>query len=221
MIASLFSGGKDSLLAIHKMAEKGKFPNLLITIESENDFSYMFHKPAIKFTSLQAEALGIRQEFVKTKGIKEKELNDLRNALESLGVTELITGAIASTYQKSRIDRICNELGIVSHAPLWHMDQLDILKEVASLFNAIIVQVSAEGLDDSFLGKSINNELIERLVEVNKSKGINLAFEGGEAETFVLDAPLFKKRVEIKKWHKEWTGTVGRLIIDEAALEDK
>ncbi len=190
-------------------------------MESENDFSYMFHKPAIKFTSLQAEALGIRHELVKTKGIKEEELNDLRNALESLNVTELITGAIASTYQKSRIDSICNELGIISHAPLWHMDQLDILKEVAASFNAIIVQVSADGLDDSFLGKRINNELIEKLIELNKAKGINLAFEGGEAETFALDAPLFKKRIEIKKWHKEWAGTVGRFIIDEAALEGK
>src|SRR5208282_12288 len=96
MIAALYSGGKDSTLAIHRMEEQGKMPDLLLSAVSENDFSYMFHKPNIKFTELQAKAMGIDHVFFSTKGEKEVELSDLEKAFVDNKVTELITGAVAS-----------------------------------------------------------------------------------------------------------------------------
>jgi diphthine-ammonia ligase len=221
MIAALYSGGKDSTLAIHRMAEQGKKPELLLSAVSDNDFSFMFHKPNIKFTALQAEAMGINHVFFSTKGEKEVELGDLEKAFVDNNVTELITGAVASVYQRDRINVICKKLGIKHHAPIWGMDPLSELKEISEKFNAIIISVSAEGLDGSFLGKRIDGGTIEKLIKVNHRYKINLSFEGGEAESFVLDAPLFKKSIRIVKAHNVLSGSHGTYVIDEAILENK
>lgn len=220
-VAVLFSGGKDSTLALHKAVSQGVDVDLFITLRPENDYSFMFHKVNIALTQLQAEAIGIKQIFVSTKGEKELELADLERALRESGISVLVTGAIASEYQKSRVESICNRLGIKHIAPLWHMDPKSELEEIASSFNAIITQVSAEGLDSTFLGERITEGLIARLEKLNKAYGINMSFEGGEAESFVLDAPLFKKRIEVKKAHKVWDGKTGQYIIDEAFLAPK
>jgi diphthine-ammonia ligase len=219
--ACLFSGGKDSTLAIHKMHDMGKDVELLITMISENEFSYMFHKPNINLSTLQADALGIRHVLYNTQGEKEKELVDIENALKENKVTELVTGAVASVYQKDRIEKICQKLSITAISPIWHIDPLVELHELARDFNVIITQIAAEGLDESFLGARIDNGLIRKLAKANEKYRINMLFEGGEAESFVLDAPLFKERIEISKSHIQWDGSVGRYLIDEAYLVPK
>lgn len=221
MIACLFSGGKDSTLALHKVYEQGMKVNMLITMISENEFSYMFHKPNIHLSSMQAEALQIRQVIYKTKGEKEAELMDIEKALKENRVTDLVTGAVASAYQKDRIEKICRDLSINAISPIWHIDPLVELNEIASNYNVIVTQTAAEGFDKSFLGARIDTEMIRKLSRLNEKYRINMLFEGGEAESFVLDAPLFKKRIEILKSHIERKGLVGRFTIDEATLVDK
>jgi ABC transporter with metal-binding/Fe-S-binding domain ATP-binding protein len=221
MIATLFSGGKDSMLAMHRMHAKGRMTELLITMVSDNDFSYMFHKPNIDFTSLQAEALGIRQLFATTKGEKERELDDLRRVFKENNVTELITGAVASVYQKERIEAICRDLSITLHSPIWHIDPMEELAELSSRYNVIVTQIAAEGMEKEFLGARINKAFIDKLLKIQQRYRINLLFEGGEAESFVLDAPLFKKSIGITKRSTEFEGSVGRFIIEDAILEDK
>ncbi|MCL4383398.1 MAG: diphthine--ammonia ligase [Candidatus Marsarchaeota archaeon] len=221
MLACLFSGGKDSTLALHKIYESGKSIDLLITMVSENDFSYMFHKPNIKYTCLQADALCIKQVFANTLGQKEKELKDLESALEQNNVTELVTGAVASQYQKERVDKMCKKLNITHISPLWHIDPMNELNELANNFKVIITQISADGFDKEFLGATINQDIIHNLLKVHEKYNTNLLFEGGEAESFVLDAPLFKKQIKIIKAHKEFEGMVGQFKIDEAILINK
>jgi ABC transporter with metal-binding/Fe-S-binding domain ATP-binding protein len=203
------------------MHEDGKDVELLLTAFSKNDYSYMFHTPNIRLSSMQAEALGIRQATFDTAGVKDDELVDLERALKEHKVTELVTGAVASNYQKARIDAICAKLKISHVSPLWHIAPLEELEVISRDFNAIIMQVSAEGFDDSMLGARIDSKIIARLVELNKRYGINMLFEGGEAETFVLDAPLFKKRLEVASFHKEWSGMTGRYLIDKLKFAEK
>ena len=221
MKACLFSGGKDSTLALHKAHDIGIDVDLLITIVSENKNSYMFHYPNSKFTELQAEALGKKHLFYSTKGEKEKELDDLKKVLEENNVKTLITGATYSKYQADRINKIAKDLGIEHIAPLWHIDPLEELEELARNYEVIVTAVAAEGLDDTFLGKRIDAELIKRLEDLSKRKGINMLFEGGEAESFVLDAPLFAKKIKIIKASTSWNGTTGIYAIEEAMLEEK
>lgn len=208
-------------MALYKAAQEGKRADVLITMFAENEYSYMFHKPAVEFTSLQAEALGIRQIIGKTRGEKEAELRDLEDIIVQSGVSELITGAVASRYQKDRIDAICEKHGIKAIAPLWGIEPLTELREIAASFDAIITHVSAEGFDKSFLGKRIDDEMIERLIKLYNKYKVNMSFEGGEAESFVLDMPLFAKKIRILKAHTLWDGQVGTYVIDKAELEVK
>ena len=223
--AVLFSGGKDSTMAVYKAMKDGWTVEYLLSMHSENPHSYMFHVPNIHLTQLLSQALGIPLIQAKTPGMKEEELEDLRKALAELkdkGVEAIFTGAIHSQYQKSRIDQLCQELGLESIAPLWHRDPQEYMEEIIELgFEVVITSVSAEGLDESWLGRVITRELLEELRGLHERYGLHLAFEGGEAETLVIDGPLFKKKLEILDSEKVWDFDNGHLIIKDAQLAEK
>ncbi len=219
--ACLFSGGKDSTLALHRAMGLGIKIDLLITMESKNQHSFMFHYPNTGITALQAESMGIRQAFFSTEGRKEEELLDLEKAFTSNNVRVLVTGATYSRYQSERINSIASRLGIESVAPLWHIDPYEELNTLSRDYEAIITSVSAEGMDESLLGRRIDDGLIKKLAELNRHYGINMLFEGGEAESFVLDAPLFSRRILVRSARKAWEGTYGTYIIEDAVLAGK
>ncbi|MCE5214745.1 MAG: TIGR00289 family protein [Methanobacterium sp.] len=223
--AVLFSGGKDSTMAIYKAIESGWDVKYLISMISENPESYMFHTSNINLTQLSAEAMEIPLIRASTPGIKEEELDDLKDVLKDLkskGVEGIFSGALASSYQKSRIDRICQEISLESVAPLWHIDPKKYMEELLDLgFKIILVSVSAEGLDESWLGKKIDREVLDDLISLHKKHGIHLAFEGGEAETLVLDCPLFRKKINLQKIEHTWQKDNGYITIKKAVLEDK
>ncbi|HEX7467173.1 MAG TPA: TIGR00289 family protein [Methanobacterium sp.] len=223
--AVLFSGGKDSTMAIYKAIEEGYEVEYLVSMISDNPESYMFHVPNIHITELSSEAMGIPLIKAKTHGVKEKELDDLKKVLNELkdrGVRAIFTGALASEYQKSRIDQLCTDIGLMSKAPLWHVDPKEYMEEIIDLgFEVIIISVSAEGLDKSWLGRKIDHELLDELIILNNKYGMHMAFEGGEAETLVLDCPIFKKRISILASSTVWDRDNGYLSISEAELENK
>jgi len=220
-LAVLFSGGKDSTYALNlvKREHEVKF---LITIFPEKG-SWMFHFPCIELTKLQAKALGIKQVIAKTKGEKEKELEDLKKAIKKVRnkVEGIVSGAVASNYQKSRIDRVCEDLGLQSISPLWQKDQLSLLEEEASCMGILITGVFCEGFDESWLGRRMDKECLQDLIKLNKKYGVNLSGEGGEYETFVLDSPTFKKKILIESWKKVWEGNSGYIVVEKAKLINK
>lgn len=193
-LACLFSGGKDSTYALYIMLSQGHDIAYLVSVFPESQESYMFHYPEIERTIDQAKALGIRQVIVKTKGEKEKELDDLKMALRKLDIDGVFSGAVASEYQKQRIDAIAEELSIVSFAPLWHKDQENLLKEqIDAGFEIMITHVAAQGLDESWVGRTIGYRAFEELKRIRDRYKINISGEGGEYETLVLNCPLFSK----------------------------
>lgn len=199
----LFSGGKDSAYAAWVMQEQNYDITCLITLKSTNPDSYMFHTPNIHLVDQQAEALGIPLMSQETNGEKEKELDDLRSAIkkakETYAIEGVVTGALASNYQRDRIEKVCDELGLMIFSPLWHKDQEAELREIIGKgFSFVITKIASEGLDKTWLGRVMTERDINRLVELNKKTGMNIAFEGGEAETLMIDGPLFKKRIEIE-----------------------
>ena len=200
--AVLFSGGKDSTYAFYK--ERSNYEVVcLISLFPKTSESYMFHYPNIKLVKYQAEALQLPILIQKTEAKKEEELKDLeiilKKAIKKYKIQALISGALASNYQKSRIEDLCRRLNLKSISPLWHINPEKYLKElIKNRFEVIITGVSADGLDESFLGRKIDDKLIEDLKKIN----IHLGGEGGEYDTFVLDCPLFKKRLNVKKQKK-------------------
>lgn len=221
----LFSGGKDSTLALHLAAEKEEVV-CLITILSKNKESFMFHTPNIDITALQAEALGLPQITKTTQGEKEKELSDLEDAIAEAArkfqMEGVVTGAVESVYQAERVQRICNKLGLWCFNPLWKQDQKDLLEYLLEKrFKVIISGVFAYPLDEKWLGKQIDTKLIDRLVGLQQKYSLSPAGEGGEIETTVLDAPLFKKKIEVLDYSVEFKGNSGVFIIKQARLVSK
>ncbi len=225
-LGALISTGKDSLFAMYKAGKDNEI-TCLITVQSSNPDSYMFHTPSVELAKYQAEALELPLVMVQTKGEKEKELEDLKKAIveakEKYGIEGVTTGALFSQYQKERIEKICAELGIKAVSPLWHMEQYKEMKELIKAgFEFIFTKVAAEGLDKSFLGKVIGTEQLEELRLLNEKTKFNIAGEGGEFESLVLDMPLFKKKLVIEESEvKEIDKNTAELVIKKVKLVDK
>lgn len=221
-IAALVSGGKDSVLALHRALELGYEVDFLIAMIPQQRDSWMFHFPNIHLTDLLAKAVEIPLVKAETVGIKEEELQDLKNLLATLDVEGVVSGAISSRYQKERIDKICQELNLKSITPLWRQDSRRLIKEIIELnFEAIIVGVFAYGFDPTWLGRKINSSTLKSLVELNKKYQISIVGEGGEYETLVLDAPFFKKKIQVLQAKSVWENHSGYLLVKKAKLMEK
>jgi diphthine-ammonia ligase len=221
----LFSGGKDSTMALHKAAEKEEVI-CLITLCSKNPESYMFHTPNIDWTGLQAQALNLPLVAKVTEGKKEEELADLEQAIssaaEEFGIGGVVSGAVESVYQAERVQRICHSLGLWCFNPLWKKNQQALLEELLEKrFKVVISGIFAYPLDESWLGKEINPEAVCRLLELQQQYGISPSGEGGEIETTVLDAPLFKQKIEILDYSVKARGNSGVFRIEQARLVPK
>ena len=225
-VCVLYSGAKDSNYAIYLAKKQNYEISCLVTFISENPESYMFHTPNIKWVDLQSQTLKIPIEIFKTKGIKEDEIEDMEKALsyikKNYNIEGVVTGAVASEYQRQRVEKVCKKLGLKCINPLWKIDSEKYLNElVESGFKVKIVGVFAEGLTKEWLGKDITADTIKELKELNKKYKIHLIGEGGEYETFVYDSPLFKRKIDIIESEKIWEGNSGVLNIKKAELSEK
>jgi predicted ATP pyrophosphatase (TIGR00289 family) len=221
-VAALVTGGKDSALALHRALRLGYKVKYLITMLPQREDSWMFHFPNIHLADLFAQAAGLPLVKTETSGVKEEELEDLKQLLATLDIEGVVSGAISSQYQKKRIDKICQELNLRSIAPLWQENPIKLLKEIINLnFDTIIMGVYALGFDQSWLGRRIDLATLKDLVELNERYGVSLVGEGGEYETLVLDAPFFKRRIRLLQTEIIWEDISGYLLVRKADLVDK
>jgi len=221
-VAALISGGKDSALALYRAITQGYKVGCLVTMIPKQEDSWMFHYPNIHLVDFFAEAADIPLVKGKTSGVKEVELKDLKHLLGELDVEGVVSGAVSSEYQKTRIDKICKELHLTSVAPLWHEEPLRLLQEIVSQdFETIIVGVYAYGFNSEWLGRKIDQKTVDELIQLNRKYQISIVGEGGEYETLVLDAPFFKKKIRLVKVEKNWEGQSGYLFVKEATFTDK
>jgi len=224
-LASLFSGGKDSTYAIYKAKQEGHSIECLVSVFPQSEESYLLHYPNISATSLQAKAMKIPQILTQINTTDpETEIKELQNLLKKakkdFGIEGIVHGGLFSDYQRIRFETIGNNLNLKVVSPLWHVDQKNYLEELLhSKFKFIITSVTSAGLDETWLGREITREDVEQLILLSSKYGFNLAFEGGEAETFVIDCPLFYSPIRIIKANKIWDGYRGRFEITEAVLE--
>jgi ABC transporter with metal-binding/Fe-S-binding domain ATP-binding protein len=222
-VVSLFSGGKDSAFALWCAQMQGWDVTSLVTVIPESNESWMFHHPAIEWTKLQADAAGIPRTVIHTKGVKEEELIDLKEGLRQLvkstGIEGIVSGAIASEYQRTRLDNLCETLSIRSFAPLWHKNQQQLLREqVESGFEIVITACNALGFTKAWLGRRLDATSVNELIQLNVKYGLSVAFEGGEAETFVLRAPMFRGHIKIERSVPHWKNDSGYVNFEKLRL---
>ncbi len=224
-LASLFSGGKDSTYAIYKAKQEGHTIECLVSIFPRSEESHLLHYPNISVTSLQAKAMKIPQIITQMDTTDpETEIKELQNLIEkaknNFGIDGMVHGGLFSNYQRIRFETIGNNLNLKVFSPLWHIDQKNYMLELLqSKFKFIITNVTSAGLDETWLGREITRENLEQLIVLSSKHGFNLTFEGGEAETFVIDCPLFYSPIRIMNANKIWDGYRGRFEITEAVLE--
>ena len=231
---SLFSGGKDSSWALYQALEAGHPVERLVTVHPEGD-SYMYHVPATRLAELAAESIGIELVAVEPEDFQaasatdsgaqgDAELEPLEAALERLdtdidgGITGITAGAVESEYQTSRIQAMADRLDAELFAPLWQRDPRTLAEAMLDAgFEIRIIQVAAHGLDESWLGRTLDAGTIAELETLNDEYGVHILGEGGEFETLVTDGPHMDRKIELD-YTTEWDGTRGRLRIDDARL---
>ncbi|MEZ0318683.1 MAG: diphthine--ammonia ligase [Pyrobaculum sp.] len=210
-VAVLYTGGKDSHYALLKALEAGLVPSCLVTAVPRNPESYMFHTVNIKWSLLHGEAMGVRHYVVEVSGEKEREVEELAQQLakirERCPFDGLVTGAVASRYQKDRIDAVAARLGVAHLAPNWGRDQEELLREEAGTMRFIITAAMAMGLGPQHLGKVVTPTVAEELITLSRKYGFSPVGEGGEYETYVIESPLFSIEVEGEaRWHPSGWG---------------
>lgn len=225
-VAVLYSGGKDSTLTVWRILKAGHRIVTLVSVKPRNPESWMFHRPCIEYTPLQAEAMGLPITLIEVSGEKELEVEELKDSLAKLKdkaeIEGLACGAVQSSYQRSRVEKICKELELKMLTPLWGENPEKLLREMLDLkFEAVFTTVAACGMDERWIGRKLDVRAIEELKRLNERFKVNLALEGGEAETFVLDACFFNKRIELLGVEKVWLGDWGYLKVKGAKLIDK
>jgi len=226
-VAVLYTGGKDSTFATYRAKQQGREVVCLITLKSENQSSYMFHTANIDWVKeLQAKALGIPMIMKKTKGVKEEELKDLKIALQQAikkyRIEGVVSGANASEYQRYRVETVCADLGLRSIAPLWHLDpEKYIIEMMREGFEIIFSAVSTEGMGKDWLGRAFDMQALEDLKKLHAKFGIHIGGEGGEFETFVINGPLFSKKIQVNVAEKIWQEDHGVFKINDAKLVKK
>ena len=198
-VAVLASGGKDSTYASWWAQMQGWSLDALITVKIQGDDSMMFQLQNTEIAEYQAKSIGTQWIQVVSSGIENDEIDELEIAIRnSIGkeIDALVVGALRSDYQKTRIERMCEKLGIISFCPLWHHDPNEHMNSLIEHgFDVRIVSVSSEGLDESWLGKKITKESLSQLKKLSDKYRFNLDGEGGEFETITLDAPHFRKPI--------------------------
>ena len=225
-LAALFSGGKDSTFAIYKAKKAGHDIACLITMHPAGDDSALFHYPNSRMTKYLAEAMKIPVlDFVSGIGKhaeSEALVQAVAKAKSAYKIQGVLSGGIASVFQKTAFEQACRQHGVEPLAPLWGAEPEKYMSElIDSGFAVMIVGVSAMGLEKEWLGRILDRKALELLVQLSKKYGFNLTFEGGEAETLVLDCPLYSKRLKIIRSHTRWDSQRGMFEILEAELVQK
>ena len=245
-VAVLASGGKDSTYASWWAQLQGWDVVSLVTVLVRGDDSMMFQLQNTWISAFQASSMGIPWRPVISSGEAEKEVIDLEEAINSevgdfddiewvfprgietpddlvihsgaLEIDALVVGALRSDYQKTRIERMCQRLGIVSFCPIWHKDSREHMQSLLDHgFGVIFTSVSTEGMNEDWIGRTLERESLNDLIDLSRRYRFNLDGEGGEFETIVVSAPHMKRDVVVEG-DAVWSGSRGSLELHSCKL---
>jgi len=215
-VAVLSSGGKDSSAALWWAQCKGWEITNIVTMMVKGNDSWMFQIPGTSLVEHQAKLCGIKWISVTTDGIAEEEVTDLENALSVLEIDGIVSGSIRSDYQKNRLERMCERLGIHSFTPLWHQPSLIHMRGlVENGFKVMLTGISADGLSEVWLGKILDSNSLAELELLAEKYRFSVDGEGGEYETLVLAGPHMDGSITLD-YDTHWDGSRGHISVNYA-----
>jgi len=222
-VTALVSGGKDSIYAAYLAETQGWPVDELVTIVPEDPDAMMFHTPNLDLVALQAQAWRKDHRSVPVRGTGEgPELAALRTAIGDV-TGPVVAGAIESSYQWARLLRVADSVGRRVFVPLWRKDPDRVVRaEISAGLDIRLVHLAAEPLTPELLGRRLDVGLVEELERRSREvRRLNVAGEGGEFETLVVDAPFFGERIEMDDVERTFTGSTARLRVTAAHLAPK
>ncbi len=217
-VGVLYSGGKDSNLALYKASKHFEI-SCLINLRPKSSESEIFHYPTANIVDLQAKALGIPLVRVET-GDREKEqvkalYGALKVAKEKYEIDGVVTGAVRSVYQATRFQRVCDKLDLWCFNPLWLMNEEKVIENaLSSGFKVIVTRLAVYPFDARYLGASLGKEFTRYLEKIRA----NVVGEGGEYETLVTYMPLFKGEIRVVEYEKILGENEGEIVVRRAVL---
>jgi diphthine-ammonia ligase len=222
-VSALVSGGKDSIYSAYLADTQGMNVDELVVLKPADPDSMMFHTPNLSMVALQAQAWGKMTRTIDVRGTSEiDEEAAVRDALAGAR-GPVVTGAIASAYQWSRLQSVTFSLGRPLYAPLWGKDPGRVVREeIAAGLNIQLVHLAAEPLTPELLGRRLDLDLVREIERRGRElRPVHVAGEGGEYETLVTDLPDWTSRLVLDRVEPEHRGSTSRLIVREAHLEPK
>lgn len=225
-VAVLYSGGKDSTFCVYEALKRGWDVVALIAVKPKNTEAYLWHYATVEWTMLSADAMGIPLILLKSDKIgPEEEAKELEKALERIDANALLLGGVGlQKTQIKAVKKVAKKFGIKVIVPHKKYTSEQLLeKEVKSEFDMRITQVASDGLGPEWLGRKIDLETFGQLKELSKKFGFDCLGEGGYYDTFVVDGPIFKKKIEFLNSSKVWDAETssGYLEIKDAVLVQK
>jgi len=199
-----WSGGKDCCLACYRAMASGlKVRYLANTVSADGKRSFSHGLPA-DILKVQSQAIGIPLvQRRTTRDTYEDEFKNMLRAFKQEGIGGGVFGDIDFNEHREWIDRVCQEVDVIPHLPLWGEDQGKILRDFVGLgFEAVVIAAKADLFDEEVLGHKLDADFIRQLESMKETKEITLCGEAGEYHTLVIDGPLFQKRVEIREARK-------------------
>ena len=222
-VTALVSGGKDSLYSAYLAETQGRTVDELVVLRPEEPASMMFHTPNLELVALQAEAWGKAHRSVKVEGRGEAaELEALERSIRGPRGW-VVAGTIESSFQWSRLLSVAERVGRPVYTPLWRKDPGRVVREeIAAGLDIRLVHLAAEPLGPELLGRRLDLALLGEIERRSASvRRTNVAGEGGEYETLVVDAPFFRSRVEWEEVRRSVEPSTSRLEVRRARLVPK
>ena len=203
-----YSGGKDSILALHRAVKQGGGLVALITTYNTDQNRSWFHGLPKTVLKCVAESLNTESWLIETTGDKyaqnfEKKLLFAKER----GAEVCVFGDIDIKEHRQWCMKRCESVGIEAMFPLWNENRKRLVYEfIENDFVATITVVDTTRLSEDFLGVELTKEVVNQI----ELSGADICGENGEYHTFVSNGPIFKIPIEFSLDKK--------MIVDDYAI---
>jgi diphthine-ammonia ligase len=214
-----WSGGKESCLACYQAIQEGHEVVSLLTMFATTGRYTRSHRLSRELLMAQSRAIGISLHQRRASwNTYEREFTRALTSFKRKGIEGGIFGALYRSEDREWVERACAEAGIVPLLPLWGMGGKELLRRfIEKGFEAIVVAIRSDIVDDHWLGRRIDGEFVEQM----EKKEIDVCGENGEYHTLVVDGPIFSKRIEIGETRITRRGAMAFLHVASFAVEEK